>query len=43
MLYAPTEILIRSRIFCGMRNSNPSRFVWMAEDNRDCLFADRPG
>ena len=42
MLFATVEILIRSRIFCGMFSSNPSRFVWMAKDYRDCLFVDEP-
>ena len=41
MLFATVEILIRSRIFCGMFSSNPSRFVWMAKKYRDCLFVDR--
>ena len=40
MLFATVEILIRSKIFCGMLSSNPSRFVWMAKNYRDCLFVD---
>ena len=42
MLFASVEILIRSKIFCGMLSSNPSRFVWMTKNYRDCLFVDQP-
>lgn len=42
MLFASIEILIRSRVFCGMLSANPSRFVWMARNYRDSFFVDVP-
>lgn len=42
MLFASVEIMIRSKVFCGMLSSNPSRFIWMARNYRDSFFVDVP-